>query len=50
MYGTFHAVSKRHLHRYVSEFQFRWKTRKINDGHRVVAIIKNAEGKRPTYR
>ncbi len=49
MYGTFHAVSKRHLHRYVSEFQFRWNTRKIDDGKRVVAAIKGSEGKRLRY-
>jgi len=24
MYGTFHNVSRKHLHRYVAEFDFRW--------------------------
>lgn len=50
MYGKFHAVSKRHLHRYVSEFQFRWNTRKVDDGKRVAAAIKGADGKRLIYR
>ena len=27
--GTFHAVSRKHLHRYVSEFEFRWNTRTL---------------------
>lgn len=49
MYGTFHAVSKRHLHRYVSEFQFRWNTRKVDDGKRVVAAIKGADRERLMY-
>ena len=49
LYGTFHAVSKKHLHRYISEFEFRWNTRKVDDGKRVVAAIKGAEGKRLMY-
>lgn len=50
VYGTFHAVSKKHLHRYISEFEFRWNTRKVDDSKRVVAAIKGAEGKRLMYR
>jgi transposase-like protein len=50
IYGTFHAVSKKHLHRYVDEFAFRWNTRKVNDGERIVTAIKAAEGKRLLYR
>jgi transposase-like protein len=49
VYGTFHAVSKKHLHRYIGEFAFRWDTRKLNDGARITKAIKNAEGKRLTY-
>jgi len=44
--GTFHAVSHRHLHRYVNEFAFRWNHRKVDDGARTVAAIRGAEGKR----
>lgn len=47
--GTFHCVSKEHLHRYCDEFSFRWNTRQLNDGERVVSAIKNADGKRLLY-
>jgi hypothetical protein len=47
--GTFHAVSKEHLHRYCDEFAFRWDTRKLNDGERVAEAVKRTEGKRLTY-
>lgn len=50
VYGTFHSVSKKHLHRYVSEFEFRYNHRKMDDGARTVAAIRGAEGKRLCYR
>lgn len=34
---------------FVSEFEFRWSTRNIDDGKRLVAAIKNSEGKRLMY-
>jgi transposase-like protein len=49
VYGTFHNVSKAHLHRYVAEFEFRWNHRKLDDGSRTVAAILNGEGKRLRY-
>lgn len=47
--GIFHAVSKEHLHCYLSEFDFRWNTRNMNDGERVCAAIKGASGKKLVY-
>jgi transposase-like protein len=48
--GIYHAVSKEHLHRYVGEFDFRWNTRKLNDGDRTVLAVRGAMGKRLPYR
>jgi len=48
--GTFHSVSKKHLPNYLNEFEFRWNTRKKDDGERVVAAIKACDGKRLEYR
>lgn len=48
--GTFHSVSRKHLPNYLNEFQFRWNTRKLDDGQRVSAAIKKVDGKRLEYR
>jgi transposase-like protein len=50
VYGTFHHVSKAHLHRYLSEFDFRYNARDIDDGERAVLAIKGTAGKRLMYR
>jgi transposase-like protein len=50
VHGSFHHVSKRHLHRYCNEFSFRWERRKAKDGERTEAAVKAAEGKRLAYR
>ena len=50
VHGTFHHVSKKHLHRYCDEFGFRWDHRKMTDGERTVAAIRRAEGKQLLYR
>ena len=49
LYRTWHAVSKKHLPKYVNECEFRWNTRHVNDGERLTAVIKAADGKRLTY-
>jgi transposase-like protein len=47
--GTFHNVSKEHLHRYVGEFEYRYNTRKMSDGERTKLAIQKSEGKRLQY-
>lgn len=44
--GSFHHVSRKHLHRYMAEFDFRWNHRKTTDGFRTVAGLRKIEGKR----
>jgi transposase-like protein len=48
--GTFHSVSKKHLPNYLNEFEFRWNTRKMDDGQRVARAIRRVDGKRLQYR
>jgi len=48
--GSFHHISERHLHRYCTEFDFRWSHRNRTDGERTEVAIKGAEGKRLIYR
>ena len=53
VYGAHHAVSEAHLHRYVAEAAFAWNHRVANgydDLERANAAIRNAKGKRLTYR
>lgn len=48
--GTYHAVSKEHLHRYMSQFEFAHNTRRMNDGERAALLVSLTAGKRLTYR
>lgn len=48
--GTHHAVSRKHLHRYVSEAEFKYNNRNMNDGERTVKLIRAAVDRRLTYR
>ena len=47
--GIYHAVSREHLHRYVNDFDFRWNTRKMNDGDRTALAVQGAQGNRLPY-
>ena len=46
IYGVYHNVSRKHLHRYCTEFEFRYNHRDVEDGERTVAAIRGMEGKR----
>ena len=48
--GVYHNVSHQHLHRYLSEFEFRYNSRKLDDGARTALAIQKAHGKRLMYR
>jgi hypothetical protein len=48
--GVYHHVSKAHLQRYCTEFDFRYNTRKLNDFERAETALLGAVGKRLTYR
>lgn len=48
--GTYHHMSEAHLHRYCSEFDFRYNTRTLTDAERTDEAMKGARGKRLTYR
>jgi transposase-like protein len=53
IYGVFHHVSPAHLHRYTTEFDFRYNTRTalgVNDTERAALAVKAVEGKRLLYR
>jgi hypothetical protein len=53
MKGVYQHCAEKHLHRYLSEFDFRYSNRValgVNDGERADIAIKGAAGKRLTYR
>lgn len=48
--GHIESVTRKHLANYLNEFEFRWNTRKLDDGQRVSRAIKQVQGKRLQYR
>ena len=44
--GVYHHVGQQHLHRYLSEFDFRYNSRKEKDGDRTLLALKSTGGKR----
>ena len=50
VYGSFHSISEAHMHRYLSEFDFRYSTRKITDVERAELLLTGTQGKRLMYR
>lgn len=49
VFGTHHSISEAHLDCYLAEWDFKWNTRKVNDGERAALIAKGIDGKRLTY-
>jgi hypothetical protein len=49
IYGIYHQVSVKHLQAYCNEFSFRYNSRKLKDGERFNAHLRNLEG-RLTYK
>lgn len=45
IFGIYHQVSPKHLHRYCDEFTARWNTRKIKDVERFHNALKTTEGR-----
>lgn len=45
IYGIYHSASPKHLHRYCSEFSFRYNTRKISDADRFSLSLSSATAK-----
>jgi len=50
VYGVYHHISRKHLHRYLSEFDFRYNSRSVNDAQRSMLAIHGVGGKRLMYR
>lgn len=48
--GTHHHVSREHLDRYLSEFDFRWSSRELNDSERMKRLARQVGGRRLSYR
>jgi len=48
--GVYHQVGRKHLHRYLAEFDFRYNNRKVTDGERALQALRGFEGKRLTYK
>jgi len=44
--GVYHHVGQQHLHRYLTEFDFRYNSRKETDSMRTVHALKSTTGKR----
>jgi len=50
MRGVYQHCGEQHLQRYVTEFDFRYNHRNVNDNDRREEVLKNISGKRLTYR
>ena len=46
---VYHHVGKQHVHGYLTEFDFRYNARHVEDGNRSMLAIKGTTGKRMMY-
>ena len=44
--GVYHHVGKQHMHRYLSEFNFRYNSREVTDAERAQVALKQVDGRR----
>ena len=49
MKGVYQHCAKRHLHRYLAEFDFRYNERELDDVDRTGKALRGIVGKRLTY-
>lgn len=50
MRGVYQHCGENHLQRYLTEFDFRWNNRHVDDGERTLRALAGAKGKRLRYR
>ena len=50
MTGVYQHCAEKHLQRYLTEFDFRYNSRKVSNLERATEALKGIEGKRLTYR
>lgn len=50
IFGVYHHVTPKHLQRYIDESVFRYNTKDVTDGERLVMAIDRMAGKRLTYK
>lgn len=48
-YGVFHHYSRKHLHRYLAEFEMRWDMTKLDESSRFDSMLESVFGLRLTY-
>lgn len=45
VYGTYHQISYKHLHRYCDEYSYRYNSRILHDNERLNITLNRTEGR-----